>query len=264
MSDGALYVYGVVPKASPADLFADVRGVDPSQRVVLVHDGEAAAVASSVRLDEFGEAAITENLRDPSWLAEKARAHDHVLAAAVGRTTILPFRFGTIYSDEEQVRKLLRERSDFSAALRRLEGAIELGVKAFVDLPVLRERLAAAAGDADEDLASTGRAYMQRKQLERQFDEDAARFAMECAHESHELLANLAKDARTNPLQQPQEPGTAGRMILNGAYLVAVNARAGFDDALRRLEQAHAADGVRYELTGPWPPYNFVEDEQQS
>src|SRR5438874_2099216 len=138
---------------------------------MLVNEGEVAAVASGVSLDEFGEGPIESNLRDPSWLAEKARAHDRVLATAVGRTTIVPFRFGAIYRSEEQIRDLLRERTDLSATLGRLEGAIEFGVKAFVDRAVLRERLAAVGGPAGEP-ASTGRAYMQRRQLERRLDED--------------------------------------------------------------------------------------------
>ena len=263
MSDRALYVYGVVPTTSPAQLFADVRGVDPSEPVVLVHDGDLAAVASRVRLDEFGEAAIGDNLRDPSWLAEKARAHDHVLAAAVGRTTILPFRFGAIYNGEEQIRELLRERSDFSETLARLEGAIELGVKAVVDLPILRDRLATTA-TADDDVASTGRAYMQRKQLERRLDEDAARFTTDCADASHERLSSLAREARTNALQQLDDADARRRMILNGAYLVATDAQAPFREALTALEQTYAADGVRYDLTGPWPPYNFVGDDERS
>jgi len=255
----ALYVYGVVPGSAAAAVFADARGVDPSRPVELVADGDVAAVVSPVRLDEFGEDAIQERLRDPAWLAEKARAHDGVLAAAVGRTTVVPFRFGAIYRDERHVVDLLRERGDLAAALARLEGAVELGVKAVADAAALRERLAAEQ-PADEGV-SAGRAYMQRKQLERELDDAVERAAAEHAQETHDRLASLARDARLNPVHPVEDPATPRRMILNGAYLVDAAAEAGFREEVATLAGAHAEQGVEYEVTGPWPPYNFVEGE---
>src|SRR5204862_3737140 len=190
VSDLALYVYGVVPSTADAALFEGVEGVDPSEPVTLVADGEVAAVTSRVRLDEFGEDAVERNLREPRWLAEKARAHDHVLGAALGGTTVLPFRFGAIYGSEEHVRDLLRERADFSSTLARLEGTVELGVKAFVDVASLKERLAAERL-AGSDVPA-GRAYMQRKQLERELEDAVERFAADCAQEIHDRLAAAA------------------------------------------------------------------------
>jgi len=260
VSGRALYVYGVVPSTADASLFDGVDGIDESEPVVLVADGEIAAVTSRVRLDEFGEDAIEQNLREPRWLAEKARAHDQVLGAALGGTTVLPFRFGAIYRSEDQIRELLRERGDFSDTLARLEGTVELGVKAFVDVAALKERLAAERR-AGPDVPA-GRAYMQRKQLERELEVEVGRFAADRADEIHERLAAPALEARANAVQQPGDPGDGRRMILNGAYLVAREAESRFREEVAEVEQAHAADGVDCELTGPWPPYNFSDAEE--
>ena len=35
----------------------------------------------------------------------------------------------------------------------------------------------------------------------------------------------------------------------------------GFERALAELRSRYEPDGVRYELTGPWPPYNFVDSD---
>ena len=262
MADRALYVYGVVPSTAPANLFDGVHGVDPSEPVVLVSDGDVAAVASAVRLDEFGEDAIEQNLRDPSWLADKARAHDDVLAAAVGRTTVLPFRFGAIYRSEQQLLELLRARPDFSSTLSRLEGAVEFGVKAFADVAVLTERLAADRA-AETDLPA-GRAYMQRKQLARELEQAAERFSTECAQDSHGRLAAVARGARLNPVQRSEDPTSPRRMILNAAYLVDRAVELHFRREAESLERAYAEAGVAYQLTGPWPPYNFTDDEERA
>jgi hypothetical protein len=133
----------------------------------------------------------------------------------------------------------------------------ELGVKAFLDTAVLGERLRDAheLGAADD----SGRAYMQRKRIERELDDELRSFAATCADGSHETLAAASADARASATQAPEVAG--GDMILNGAYLVPFGGEQKLRDAVAALETRYGADGVTYELTGPWPPYNFVDEE---
>lgn len=259
MSGSGWYVYGVVPTAeAAADAFEGAVGVDASEPVVLVEDGALAAIASKVSLAEFGEGEVEERLHDPAWLEEKVRAHEAVLETALGRTTLVPFRFGTIYRGEEQVRRMLREHPALGAALERLRGKIELGVKGFLD----PARFAAAREQAREEAhAESGRAYLLRKQAERDLDDAREAFKGECALEAHERLAAAAGDARANPPQRPEISGRRGEMFLNAAYLVGVEDEDRLRSALDELESRHSRHGVWYELTGPWPPYNFVEEE---
>ena len=254
----ALYVYGVVPKDTAAGVFADVSGIDPATEIQLVEGGDVAAITSGVSLEEFGLQALEANLRDAVWLEQKVRAHNSVLGGAVGETTVLPFRFGAIYNGEEQVRAMLSERRELVGALSRLRGALEFGVKGFVDGALLRDRLSRGRG-VDSGEATGGRAYMQRKRLEQQLDGDLRTFAASCAETSHERLVAAAAEARANP---PQHPSADGReMLLNGAYLVAGDREHDLRDAVRELQKRFGDHGVTYELTGPWPPYNFVEEE---
>jgi gas vesicle protein GvpL/GvpF len=254
-----IYVYGVVTSETPTALFAGVGGVHASEPTTLIRDSGLAAIAGHVRLDEFGEEALPQNLRDAAWLEAKVRAHDEVLAAAVGHTTVVPFRFGAIYESEAHVRAMLAERRDLVDALERLSGAVELGVNAYLDRERLRTRRAAERSVPTE--AGSGRAYMQRRQLERALDDEVGSFAGEVAHASHERLASTAEDARLNPVRPAAGVGP-GDMVLNGAYLVPVAREKELRAAVAELQERYADDGVLYELTGPWPPYNFVEREQ--
>jgi hypothetical protein len=253
----ALYVYGVVSRGTPPSLFAGVEGIDAGASVRLIEANGVAAVASAVPLADFEEEVLERNLRDPSWLEDKARAHDRVLAAAVGRVTVLPLRFGAIYRSDDHVREMLRERPELAADLARLDGAEELGVKAFLDTAVLRARLEGARGS--DVAAGSGRAYMLRKRLERELDTELRTFAAACADESHARLAAASLDARANPTQAPEVAG--GDMILNGAYLVRVDAEKELRAAVADLAGRYGDDGVSYDVTGPWPPYNFVDEE---
>jgi hypothetical protein len=249
----ALYVYGVVPKGTPPDVFANA-----GAKVELVVSGDLAAITSRVPLAEYGAEALETNLKDPAWLEEKVNAHNAVLVACVGATTVVPFRFGAIYRDEEQVRKMLSERSELRDTLARLDGAVEVGVKALLDPEALRGRLAHERGlDA---AVGSGRAYMMWKRLERELDREVRSFAASCADASHERLAAAAADARVNPAQHPSVAG--GQMVLNGAYLVRSDRDGEFRETLSELQARYADDGVTYQLTGPWPPYNFVDDEE--
>jgi gas vesicle protein GvpL/GvpF len=49
-------------------------------------------------------------------------------------------------------------------------------------------------------------------------------------------------------------------MLLNGAYLVP-DGDERFAAEVARLAEEHADAGITFELTGPWPPYNFAEDD---
>jgi Gas vesicle synthesis protein GvpL/GvpF len=253
-----LYVYGVV-RASKADddVAGEVRGVDPEGRILFVADGEVAALASVVSLAEFGDGAIEDNLHDPAWLTEKVRAHDAVLHGVLKNASLVPFRFGAIFRDEEQVRRMLRSQTRLPATLDRLDGTVELGVKGYVDA----ERFARSREPGEpDDPAAAGRAYLLRKQAERRLAEERRAFGAELAAAAHEELSSAAREARLNPIRS----GDDGDMFLNGAYLVEEGETAAFRARVDELERTHASDGVRFEPTGPWPPYNFAGEDEPS
>ncbi len=49
-------------------------------------------------------------------------------------------------------------------------------------------------------------------------------------------------------------------MILNGAYLVEEDRVEELRSAIAGLQVRWGAEGLSVELTGPWPPYNFVSN----
>jgi hypothetical protein len=239
------YVYGVAEQQDGLEAIAQVVG-----------RGRLAALVAEVPLDEYGQEALRERLNDRAWLEEKARAHEEVLQAVAEITPVVPLRFGTIYDELSDVERLLEARgSSFESALERVRGRVELGVKAWSD----PSRLAAAVGGgeptADEP---SGRAYLQRRQREQRLSAEVAARSAELGEEAHRRLLAVAVEGVANRAQSRELSGRDEPMILNGAYLVAAG-----DDALRaevdRLAVEHEPLGITYEVTGPWPPHNFVE-----
>jgi hypothetical protein len=255
------YVYGVVSVASGGDLPADLVGVDPRSPATLVEGSGLAAIVSRVSLAEFGEEQLHDNLNDVAWLEDKARAHEEVLDAALSRMTVVPMRLCTIYRNEDQVQEMLgRERDLLVDALARLQGKTEWGVKVIAE-PGALERVAAQGGSRPDDEAtlSPGAAYMSEKRRQAQSLEEADRVAEDWAEAVHGRLAAKASEALLNPLQNPEVSGHIGEMLLNGVYLVDDREAEDFRDVVDQLAGEYLELGAAVELTGPWPPYNFVK-----
>jgi gas vesicle protein GvpL/GvpF len=242
----AWYVYGVVA----ADDDDARRALAHTGRgVVLVESDSVAALVSAVPLDEFDETALAENLNDRAWLERNARAHEDVLQAVAATTDVVPLRFGTICRGRDDVRALLEaRRSALEADLARIRGSIELGVKVWVD----RERAVAPSISA-----ATGRGYLEQR---RDAQTRARDFDARCREVVRSLYERLLEHAVEGVANRPQPRELTGRreeMLLNAAFLV----RAG-DGAIpavaARANDELAELGIGVELTGPWPPHNFV------
>jgi hypothetical protein len=252
-----LWAYYVTRAGDPPPQTEGVHGT-PVERIEA--DG-LALFASRVPLAEFGEDALRRNLNDLDWLERVAREHEAVLERALGEDTIVPLRICTIFADEEGARRMLAERrSVLGTALDVLDGRQEWGVKLIVD----RAALEAAARERAPDLAdelegqSAGGAYMLRRRQERQLREEADRLAGGLAEDVHARLQDWATDAVVNPPQNPELSGHEGDMLLNAAYLVEAAKVERLHELVEELRERHSGLGARIELTGPWPPYNFV------
>jgi hypothetical protein len=251
------YVYGIVEAGAEPPLAA---GVDERHPARSVAAGEVAALVGDVPLAEFGEGRLEENLNRPGWLEEKVRAHEAVLEAAQEAGAVLPFRFGTVYLSEAHVHEMLvRERDTLLAALARVRGKREWGVKGFVDFERLAEWLRASeptSPEAPEEGA--GAAYLARKQIEHRAREGAERATFAVAEDAHARLAECAAEAALNPRPKKASGGSARDLFLNGVYLVETSREGELKQAVVELDERFGDRGVRFEATGPWPPYNFV------
>jgi hypothetical protein len=165
-------------------------------------------------------------------------------------TTIVPLRLCTIYLSRERVETFLDEQAhELAAALAGLRGRTEWGVKVFAPPPSRPIDAGDAAGGSD---------YLQRKRGERAAREEAHRRAAQCAQDVHERLEREAVRASVNRPQHPEAHGRSTEMLLNGAYLVDDERRHAVRQVVDELAGEYGPHGFTIELTGPWPPYNFV------
>jgi hypothetical protein len=168
-------------------------------------------------------------------------AHEAVVEALMDRGTVLPVRLGTLMSDDPAVlRALDARRGQLEAALERVRGAVELGIRAAI-------AGANGHGAGPEDAGGAngpGTAYMRaRLHSERRGSRAAARI--------HQPLASLARDSTVR--WSAQEPP-----LIRAAYLVD---RDRIEAFMARVEELDALDEAAIVCTGPWPPYSFSSTE---
>jgi hypothetical protein len=212
------------------------------------------ALVSTVPLAEFGEDGLKRNLNDMPWLEAVARAHELVLERTLENAPLVPMRLCTIYRSEEQVQALLAERrEEFTEVLAGLEGRGEWGVKITADRERVAERLRARA---DQRPAGVGGAYLGRKQQELRLRDEVDAALDAAVQESHARLEEWAVASELLPPQRAELSGHSGDMVLNGAFLVDDERLEGFRSVVEELGRQY--DDLAFELTGPWPPYNFV------
>jgi hypothetical protein len=250
-----LWAYCVTRAGDPPD----VPGVHGAS-VDRVEGNGLVAFVSRVPLDEFGEEPLRRNLNDLQWLERVARSHEAVLERALDRSTIVPLRICTIFADEQGVQRMLAEQETaLHTALDALAGRQEWGVKLLVDRSSL-EAVAAERTPPEEGLEAQGAggAYLLRRRHERQLREAADRLAEGLADDVHARLLDWASDAVVNPPQNRELSGHEGDMLLNAAYLVETAKVDRLRELVGELQEQHRGLGATLELTGPWPPYNFV------
>ncbi|URM93387.1 GvpL/GvpF family gas vesicle protein [Actinomadura madurae] len=283
--DTAVYLYGVARGLDPAAL-GDAAGVAGAP-VRGVRAAGLTALVSTVRLEEYGEAALRANLEDLAWLEATARAHHDVVDRAAHAAPTAPVRIATIYRDDARVAEVLAAQGErFAEVLDLVSGRSEWGVKAYAAPESLRGEGPAqdsgggvapsaepptghhphpttghtAPGDTGSGgvgSGGVGTAYLRRRQQERRRRAEAGRRIAGQADAVHAELADHAVASRHHPPQDPRLSGRPGTQILNVAYLLDDEQVEGFLAVTRTA--AERLEGIEVEVTGPWPPYSFID-----
>jgi hypothetical protein len=260
MSELAYYVYCIAAETLPVESLPAAIEEDANLEWIVVQ--KLAALASEVPRATYNEESLADHLTDATWTAIRAMRHETVVEHVAKRTTVIPLRFGTIYLERSGIEQMLTEKSrELQDIIEKLRGREEWGVNVYVDRaallssitsvsPVLREMVERA------EQSSPGQSYLLQKKIEALKTDEARAAVNRIADEIEQKLREQSDDARRLRILKV-ETTEHGELKAKFAFLVK---RAEFDrfrDAAERLAQENQAAGVRLELTGPWPVYNF-------
>ena len=191
---------------------------------VMMQDGhEPPRLPESVKLLAMRElAAVTEEgdfaLQDPDQ--GMIERHDGVVRALFDQDAILPAPVGTVFRSADALQRWMElHYVALSDALAWVEGRVAARVH------ITRAHARESEKEAGSDLAAIGA----------------------------EMTRSLRRHAvSTVPLRNEQVTG----IVLTAAYLVERELWSEFRDEVNEEADKHPL--VKVELTGPWPPYDFV------
>jgi len=227
-----------------------------SVRLLDVEDGLFAAVADAP-LNRYGEAAINRGLSDLGWVSRAAVAHDAVVESFIEETAVLPMKLFTLFTtDERAVAHVRAERRRIATVVRRVANHQEWGVRVVLDrskdVKAAKKKKNASPG------GPSGLAYLTHKKAQRDAVVELAARAHETVAALYDRLAarsRLAKRRLAGDL-----PVQGGPLLLDAAFLVRRTRAASFRALAARQSRALARHGYGITVTGPWPPYSFVQD----
>ena len=173
--------------------------------------------------------------------------HAKVVSGCFGRTTVLPFRFGTIFDSDEALRRAVRaNRKQFLNTVAKLRGKAEMHLKVVVKDGFLRE-----IGDDAVLPNAVGGAYLASLREQASRERERQTKARSLSTQMHKLF---------HPLEEEVSCKKNGiGLMLDIAHLIDHKSI----EIYQNRFNSHAAQikGCEIVLSGPWPPYHFMPNK---
>ena len=235
-----IYVYAIIDR--PEAGLPDLVGLQDAPLVSLPCQ-EIAAVISPFTTQ--GKSAEIEQSGPNVW------RHEAVLEALMDSHSVLPVRFGEIFSNENAVTAmLLTHQSEYATNLQRVRGRVELSLRviwtAEADPVPFQETVVVEAGTKK---VMSGYEYMQSRLKEENGVEARRRKAEAMAMALQKALVEIT-------VESSHQVVLTSPLCLKTAYLIAKRDVQAFREQIEH--QVLIFPEVRFLLTGPWPAYNFV------
>jgi len=223
------------------------------------------AVVGKARKTDFGEENLKKNLADFEWLKEKVNIHEQVIENVMKESSVVPFKFATIFNNEDNLIAFLKENEEeLGNNLNYFRGKEEWGIKIYCDMAILMKYL----GVNNEEILSLknaintsppGKAFFLKKQKEEILIREANKKINEYGQHSFNKLKKYSIQSVINKLLPGEVTEINEDMILNCAFLLDKCLVTPFITAVEELKEQTAGTGFIFDCTGPWPPYNFCK-----
>jgi hypothetical protein len=174
-----------------------------------------------------------------------AMDHARVIAECFKSSTVLPFRFGTVFADDEALRRSIRSNQrQFLANIDRLRGKAEMHLKVMLD-DCCPDQIRRAIPDA----GTVGRQYLSNLRESASLQRERQTKARAVSVQMHRMFSPLAEEVSCKRTD-------AGKMLLDIAHLIE-------NKGIERYQNKYSSASValkdcQMQLSGPWPPYHFV------
>ena len=183
------------------------------------------------------------------------------IASTGQHTPVVPLRFCTIYKSQESLfNAIIPHREKILNFLDYTVDKTEWSVKIFCDKTIFMNNCDKDKEQPTMDNQSSllpGEAYLLAKKMRKVKEEN---FKQDLQMYLKDIDFTLSQFADSYRFLQCTDKSIHGRpldMVMNTAFLVEQQAFNMFKDTLDMLAEKYRNEGLVFEISSPWPPYNF-------
>jgi hypothetical protein len=178
---------------------------------------------------------------------ENALTHAAVVRSVLDYSTPLPFRFGTVVTEQQLQSYVSTHKTTLESKLESVRGCVEMSVKIIWENPVAQQPESQDRTQASEQGAGT--TFLAEKRQRILGDEHRAAEASKISTWLHETLRDLIGDEQVT--LRPAE-----RLVLSAAHLIERGKIGQYRE--RVAEMCQNRPDLHFLSSGPWPPYSFA------
>jgi len=233
------------------------------EKLIRLLSGMKGIAGSNLYAISFGQiSAAVSDINKVDLINDKSNAIKYagIIENLSQQFTLLPMRFGSLMESTDLITKMLeRNHHEFHQNLQKVENKYEFGLKVFCDSEKLKAELRARletdsktpAKAASEIKNSMYKNYINKKLKEHKLEELLLTFVDSVIAD---ITGYLTQFNAVNKLKKM----TTETTIIDAVFLLDKKLKESLINKVGDLQNQYP--GLQFVLTGPWPPYNFVEN----
>ena len=202
-----------------------------------------------VRLEEIeGLGVLVSDFNDDAVPVTQENAMDHAAAvrSVLDRTTPLPFRFGTLVTEQQLSSYIVARKPALETNLALVHDCVEMSLKIIWEVPKDRE------DEPEGPEHGIGTTFLAAKRRELLGSELRAAEAREISTWLHNRVSGLTRAEKVST--QPSE-----KLFLTAAHLVPRPSLKQYREKTAQVREERP--DLHFLVSGPWPPYSFANIE---
>ena len=258
MGADLLYIYCI------CDQVPQLEAVHGNESLKCLKFNDLYAIVKDVSPDEFSEENLKKNFADLAWIETHARDHIRIIVEVMKSSTVIPFKFGTIFISDERLGNFINDYSvSLTENLLHLKGKEEWSVKIYCDRTILNSQIGEISQqvrDLEQEIQKSmpGKAFiLKRKKIdlvEKEVQHVIGNYGQNC----YDQLAGLSATTRINNLLPREVTERTDDMILNASFFVPAEKVSEFLAIIDQSQEKYKDVGFNIEAAGPWPPFSFI------
>jgi len=227
--------------------------------LLIAMKGISGANLYALSIDEIS--AVVSDIKRADFIADKKNAIEYagLIENMAQQFTLLPMRFGSIMNSTEIISNMLEKNySGFQKNLQKVENKSEFGLKIFCDTGKLKAELNLKSEETSEtsqkpvteNKNSVFKEYINQKLKAHRLEETLMGYIDSVIAEFNGFLIELNAEKKIKKM-------TTATTIIDAVFLIEKDKKAELVRAIEDMQGKYSE--LNFILTGPWPPYSFVD-----